>query len=123
MIRHIKKNIIETYGITKNLDESWAPGSNQGCLDADKTEAHTHYYIYLIEKTFWNKIKSHIKSLFKVQYDKYDILASKYIFSVHLPVLPTGYKKIKSIGSIITDEKSNIIPAAGSILFFRPELA
>ena len=108
MIKHVKDNIIITQGITKSLDKEWFPGSGQGGLDEGEIEPNTWYHFYIIKKSMWNRFKTYIKNIFKRQDENiYDILISK---DAKEPYVPSGYKKKKRIpGSIITDEKANII--------------
>jgi len=85
----IKINILES--ITKQLDDIFAPGTNQGGLDADTKAVDTWYHVFLIAKEDGTS----------------DVLFST---SSTNPTMPTDYIYKRRIGSIKTDGNGDIIP-------------
>jgi hypothetical protein len=81
---------VATYGLTKQLDGSWAAGNGAGGLDTGSIAADTTYYMFAI----WNPTTS----------------AADFLFSAsHVsPGLPSGYTKKKRIAALRTDGSSNI---------------
>lgn len=76
--------------LTKQLDNSWVAGNNQGGLDTGTVAADTIYYMFAI----WNPKTSTADFLFSA--------------SSSSPTLPSGYTKKKRIASLQTDGSSNI---------------
>jgi len=77
--------------LTKQIDSSWVAGDNAGGLDAGTVAADTTYHCFAI----WNPTTETADFLFSTS------LAS--------PTLPSGYTKKTRVGSIITNNSSNII--------------
>ena len=77
--------------LTKQIDSSWVAGDNAGGLDTGTVAADTTYHCFAI----WNPTTETADFLFSTS------LAS--------PTLPSGYTKKTRVGSIITNNSSNII--------------
>lgn len=110
MIRHVKDNIIIAHKIMKDLDRQWSPSFGQGGLDEGEKEPHTWYFVFLIKKSLWNRIKTYIRNIFQKskEDDIFDLLISK---KREQPSIPSGYKNMRRIaGTLLTDSKSNIVP-------------
>lgn len=77
--------------MTKRLDANWTAGTNQGGLDTGTKANSTWYYCY----TIYNPTTQ----------------ASDFLFSASAtsPTLPSGFTKLKYIGSILTNSSGNII--------------
>ncbi len=77
--------------MTKRLDANWTAGTNQGGLDTGTKANSTWYYCY----TIYNPTTQ----------------ASDFLFSASAtsPTLPSGFTKLKYIGSILTNSGGNII--------------
>ena len=91
--------------MTKRLDANWTAGTNQGGLDTGTKANSTWYYCYAI----YNPTTQ----------------ASDFLFSASAtsPTLPSGFTKVKYIGSILTNSSGNIIAfkQAGNYFYF-PEI-
>lgn len=77
--------------MTKRLDANWTAGTNQGGLDTGTKANSTWYYCYAI----YNPTTQ----------------ASDFLFSASTtsPTLPSGFTKVKYIGSILINSSGNII--------------
>ncbi len=84
--------------LTKQIDNTFVVGTNQGGLDTGTVAADTTYHCFAIHNLTTN--------------------ISDFLFSTNLasPTLPSGFTKKRRIGSIITDSSSNILP--GSFTYF-----
>lgn len=85
-----------TASITKQIDASWAVGTNQGGLDGTETvagtpDANTWYHMWLIRRSDTGVV---------------DALFSE---SGTSPAMPTNYDQKRRIGAVLTDGSSNII--------------
>ena len=76
--------------LTKQIDNTWTEGSNQGGLDTGTVAADTTYYMFAI----YNPTTSTADFLFST--------------SVSSPALPSGYTKKKKIAILVTDGSANI---------------
>lgn len=105
MVTYVDNRTVKIDGIiTKRIDESWSPGDGEGGLDTCKNSPDTFYYVHIIERKWWSKVKG----LFSKYYDDiYDVLFST---QPKRPMIPSGYKHRKRIGAIRTDSKSDILP-------------
>lgn len=80
-----------TTALVKQLDASWAVGTNAGGLFSGSIAANTTYHCFIIQKDTDNSIDC-----------GFDI-------SPTAANIPSGYTKFRIIGSIITDSSSNIL--------------
>ena len=89
--------------MTKRLDANWTAGSDQGGLDTGTKANSTWYYCYAI----YNPTTQ----------------ASDFLFSASAtsPTLPSGFTKVKYIGSILTNSIGNItaFKQAGNYFYFN----
>lgn len=85
-------NLILTSAKTKQLDATWAVGTNQGGLDTGVKANSTWYHIWLIAR-----VDTHVV----------DVL---YSTSATAPTMPTNYTKKRRIGAVRTDSSGNLIP-------------
>ena len=85
-------NLILTSALTKQLDATWAVGTNQGGLDTGSKANSTWYHVWVI-----GRVDTHVV----------DILFST---SATAPTMPTNYTKKRRIGAIRTDAAGAIIP-------------
>jgi len=89
--------------MTKRLDANWTAGTNQGGLDTGTKANSTWYYCY----TIYNPTTQ----------------ASDFLFSASAtsPTLPSGFTKLKYIGSILANSSGNIIPfkQVGNYFYFN----
>ena len=87
----------------KRLDANWTAGTNQGGLDTGTKANSTWYYCYVI----YNPTTQ----------------ASDFLFSASIvtPTLPSGFTKLKYIGSILTNSSGNIIlfKQVGNYFYFN----
>ena len=87
----------------KRLDANWTAGTNQGGLDTGTKANSTWYYCYAI----YNPTTQ----------------ASDFLFSASIvtPTLPSGFTKLKYIGSILTNSSGNIIlfKQVGNYFYFN----
>ena len=87
----------------KRLDANWTAGTNQGGLDTGTKANSTWYYCYAI----YNPTTQ----------------ASDFLFSASAtsPTLPSGFTKVKYIGSILTNSSGNIIlfKQVGNYFYFN----
>jgi hypothetical protein len=84
-------NLILTSARTKQLDATWAVGTNQGGLDTGAKANSTWYHVWLIAR-----VDTHVV----------DVLFST---SATAPTMPTNYTKKRRIGAIKTNSSGNII--------------
>ena len=77
--------------ITKNVNATWAAGTNQGSLDTGSIAANTWYYIY---------------GIYNPTTQVSDIITST---SNSAPSLPSGFTKYGLIHTFLTDSSSHII--------------
>jgi hypothetical protein len=77
--------------ITKQIDASWAAGTNAGGMDTGSVATSQTYYQYLIRKDS----DASIDALFSL--------------SATAPTMPAGYTYKRRIGTVLTDVASNII--------------
>jgi hypothetical protein len=89
--------------MTKRLDASWTAGTNQGGLDTGTKANSTWYYCY----TIYNPTTQ----------------ASDFLFSASAtsPTLPSGFTKLKYIGSILANSSGNItaFKQVGNYFYFN----
>jgi hypothetical protein len=78
--------------ITKQIDASWAVGTNAGGLDTGSVAADTMYAIWLIKRT------------------DTDVVDALFSTSFTAPTMPTNYDKKRLIMAVCTDSSSNIVP-------------
>lgn len=93
--------------MTKQLDATWAAGTNQGGLFTGTITTATWYHLFLIQKDSDSSID--------VGFDTSVIAAN----------IPTGYTEYRRIGSVLTDSSSNIFPGfwdGDSFLWLVPPL-
>lgn len=84
-------NLILTSALTKQLNATWAVGTNQGGLDTGSKANSTWYHVWVI-----GRVDTHVV----------DVLFST---SATAPTMPTNYTKKRRIGAIKTDSSGNII--------------
>ena len=84
-------NLILSAAITKQLDASWAVGTNQGGLDTGAKANSTWYHVFLI-----GRVDTHVV----------DVLFST---SATAPTMPANYTMKRRIGAIKTDSSGNIL--------------
>jgi len=84
-------NLILTSAKTKQLDATWAVGTNQGGLDTGVKANSTWYHVWLIAR-----VDTHVV----------DVL---YSTSATAPTMPTNYTKKRRIGAVRTDSSGNLI--------------
>lgn len=84
-------NLILTSARTKQLDATWAVGTNQGGLDTGSKANSTWYHVWLIAR-----VDTHVV----------DVLFST---SATAPTMPSNYTKKRRIGAIKTNSSGNII--------------
>jgi len=85
------KYMTNLFTIVKQLDTTFAEGTNQGMLQSGQTkQSNMSYFIYMIAK----------------EDGTVDFLATQYSVAVSLP---TGFTKKRRIGLIMTDSSGNII--------------
>lgn len=77
--------------MVKQLDASWAVGSNQGGLDTGSIASSSWYHVFIIRR------------------GDTGIVDALFSLSVNNPTLPTNYDSFRRIGAIKTDADSNII--------------
>lgn len=90
-------NLSLASALIKQLDASWAVGTNAGALDGTETvpgtpDASTWYHIWLIRRSDTGVV---------------DILASE---SATAPTMPTNYDQKRRIGAVLFDATPDIIP-------------
>lgn len=84
-------NLILTSALTKQLDATWAVGTNQGGLDTGSKANSTWYHMWGI-----GRVDTHVV----------DVLFST---SATAPTMPTNYTKKRRIGAVKTNSSGNII--------------
>ncbi len=84
-------NLVLTSALTKQLDVSWAVGSNAGGLDTGAKANNTWYHVWLIRRSDTGVV---------------DALFST---SATSPTMPTNYDQKRRIGAVKTDGSGNII--------------
>jgi hypothetical protein len=89
--------------MTKRLDANWTAGNNNGGLDTGTKANNTWYYCY----TIYNPTTQ----------------ASDFLFSASAtsPTLPSGFTKLKYIGSVLTNSSGNItaFKQVGNYFYFN----
>ncbi len=81
-----------TSALTKQIDATWAAGTNQGgFMPAGVVQADTWYHVHLIRK------------------DSDGSIDAGFDTSLTAANIPTGYTAYRRIGSVLTDSSSNII--------------
>jgi len=89
--------------MTKRLDANWTAGNNNGGLDTGTKANITWYYCY----TIYNPTTQ----------------ASDFLFSASAtsPTLPSGFTKLKYIGSVLTNSSGNItaFKQVGNYFYFN----
>mgnify|MGYP001251328515 CR=1 FL=1 len=98
--------VLQTDGITKQLDASWAAGTDAGGLFTGSIAPSTWYHTFLIRKDSDGTV---------------DAGFDTSLDAVHIPV---GYTAYGYIGSVKTDASSNIIPftQAGNIFSWNVQM-
>lgn len=87
-------NAVDMYlaaALTKQIDATWAVGTNQGGLDTGSVTTSTWYYVWLIKRSDTGVV---------------DALFST---SNSSPTMPSNYDYKRLIGGVLTDSSSNII--------------
>lgn len=84
-------NLILTSALTKQLDATWAVGTNQGGLDTGSKANSTWYHMWGI-----GRVDTHVV----------DVLFST---SATAPTMPTNYTKKRRIGAVKTNSSGNIL--------------
>ena len=89
-------NMALSSALTKQIDASWAVGTNQGGLDGTESvagtpDADTWYHVWLIRRSDTGVV---------------DVLFSE---SATAPTMPTNYDQKRRIGAVLTDASANII--------------
>jgi len=85
------KTLSLTASITKQIDATWAVGTNAGGLDTGSVAADTWYHVWLIMRSDTGVV---------------DALFST---SASSPTMPTNYDYKRRIGAVLTDGSSNIL--------------
>lgn len=83
-------NLVLASALTKQIDASWAVGTNQGGLDTGSVGNSTTYHVHLIRRSDTGVV---------------DALFST---SATSPTMPTNYDQSRRIGAVITDGSANI---------------
>lgn len=89
--------------IVKQLDATWAKGTNAGGLDTGTLAASSAYFGFVI----YNATTKEVDQLFSL--------------SSSAPTLPSGWTLFRRNGSCITDASANIVPFAQWMDEFRPK--
>lgn len=84
-------NLILTSALTKQLDATWAVGTNQGGLDTGSKANSTWYHVWVI-----GRVDTHVV----------DVLFST---SATAPTMPTNYTKKRRIGAVKTNSSGNLL--------------
>lgn len=97
--------LVLSSSITKQIDASWAVGTDAGCLDGTESvtgtpDASTWYHIFEIRRSDTGVT---------------DVLCSENASS---PTLPTNYDSQRRIGSLLTDGSANITAEPNGLAHF-----
>jgi hypothetical protein len=89
--------------LVKQIDASWAAGTNAGGLDTGSVAANTVYYIWIIRK------------------DSDGSIDGVFSLSKTAPTMPSGYTYNRRIMTVCTDASANIInfDQVGDDVFYR----